>query len=264
MSDASPDLSPADEAALAAFADGRLDATERAELQARIDADPALAAALGRQRAALTLIIGAAEETSAPMALRARVEALQAQPRRSWLGRLRDRMPALPVAALGTAAAAAAVVIAVVVSGGGPGIDDVLSAAARSPSAAIAPIPAQSKLLREQVERVSFPNYAGKFGWKAVGTRTDEIDGRKTRTVFYSKNGRTIAYTIVAGEALPEPEDARRAVVEGTVLRTLGAEGRTVVTWRRQGHTCVLSSTDVPDKELLTLAGWKGMGDVKF
>lgn len=263
MSDASPDLSPADEAALAAFADGRLDATEGAELQARIDADPALAAALGRQRAALTLIIGAAEDTSAPMALRARIEALQAQPRRSWLGRLRDRVPALP-AVLGTAAAAAAVIIAVVVSGGGPGIDDVLDAAARSPSAAIAPFPAQSKLLREQVEGVSFPNYAGKFGWKAEGTRTDEIGGRATRTVFYSRRGRTIAYTIVAGEPLPEPVDARRSVREGTPLRVLSEDGRTVVTWLRQGHTCVLSATDAPADELLELAAWKGQGAVKF
>lgn len=264
MSDASPDLSPADEAALAAFADGRLDVSERAALQARIDADTALAAALARQRSALTLIIGAAQDTSAPMALRARVEALQSQPRRSWLGSLRDRVPALPLAGLAGAAAAAAVVIAVVVSGGGPGIDDVLSAAARSPSAAIAPFPAQGKLLREQVERVSFPNYAGKFGWKAVGTRTDEIDGRDTRTVFYSKNGRTIAYTIVAGEALDQPGDARRAVREGTTLRSLKSDGKTVVTWRRQGHTCVLSGTGVPTGELLTLAGWHAKGEVKF
>lgn len=264
MSDASPDLTPADEAALAAFADGRLDVSERAELQGRIDADPALAAALARQRAALTLIIGAAQDTSAPMALRARVEALQAQPRRSWLGRLRDRVPALPVAALAGATAAAALAIAVVVSGGGPGIDDVLSAAARSPSAAIAPFPAQGKLLREQVQGVRFPNYAGKFGWKAEGARTDEIDGRATRTVFYSKNGRRIAYTIVAGEALDQPGDARHAVREGTTLRSLKSDGKTVVTWRRQGRTCVLSGTGVPTDELLTLAGWRAKGEVKF
>jgi hypothetical protein len=264
MSDASPDLSPSDEAALAALADGRLDAPERVELQARVDADPGLAAALGRQRAALSLITAAAEGTSAPLALRARIEALQAQPRRSWLGRLRDRLPAIPVVALAGASAAAAVAIALVVSGGGPGIDDVLSAAARSPSAALAPFPAQGKLLREQVEGVRFPNFAGKFGWKATGARSDEIDGRQTRTVFYAKDGHTIAYTIVAGEALPEPEDARLARREGTPLRALSADGRTVVTWRRQSHTCVLSGKGVPTGDLLTLAGWHAKGEVKF
>ena len=141
MSDASPDLSPTDEAALAALADGRLAARERAELEARIDADPGLAAALGRQRTALSLITGAADGTSAPLALRARIEALRAQPGRSWLGRLRDRVPAIPLTALAGATGVAAVVIALVVFGGGPGIDDVLSAAAGAPSAAIAPFP---------------------------------------------------------------------------------------------------------------------------
>jgi hypothetical protein len=264
MSDANPDLSPADEAALAALADGRLSMAERVELEARMDAEPGLAAALGRQRTALSLITTAVEATSAPLALRARIEALQAQPQRSWLGRLRDRVPAIPFAAAAGATAAAAVAIAIVFTGGGPGIDDVLSAAAGSPTAAIAPFPAQSKLLNEQVEGVRFPNYTGKFGWKATGARTDEIDGRKTRTVYYAKGGRTIAYTIVGGEALDQPGDARRAVREGTTLRSLKSDGKTVITWRRQGHTCVLSGTGVPNGELLTLAGWHAKGEVKF
>lgn len=265
MSDPTPDLSPADEAALAALADGRLSMAERVELEARLDTDSGLAAALARQRTALSLITGAVESTSAPLALRARIEALQAQPQRSWLARLRDRMPAIPFAAgAGATAAAAAVAIAIVLSGGGPGIDDVISAAAGSPSAAIAPFPAQSKLLNEQVEGVRFPNYAGKFGWKAAGARTDEIDGRKTRTVYYAKGGRTVAYTIVAGKALPEPDDARPAVREGARLLALNSDGKTVITWRRQGHTCVLSGKGVATGELLTLAGWHAKGEVKF
>ena len=48
------------------------------------------------------------------------------------------------------------------------------------------------------------------------------------------------------------------------MLRALKADGREIVTWRRQGQTCVLSSKDVPRGELLTLAGWKGMGEVTF
>jgi hypothetical protein len=264
MSNANPDLSPADEAALAALADGRLSMAERVALEARMDSEPGLAAALGRQRTALSLITAAVEGTSAPLALRARIEALQAQPRRSWLGRMRGRMPVIPTRALAGATVAAAVAIALVVSGSEPSISDVLSAATGSPTAAIAPFPAQSKLLGEQVEGVRFPNYAGKFGWKATGARTDEINGRSTRTVYYAKGGRTIAYTIVGGEALPEPKNARRAIREGTPLRSLDAKGRTVVTWRRQDHTCVLSGTGVPSGELLTLAGWHAKGEVKF
>ena len=40
--------------------------------------------------------------------------------------------------------------------------------------------------------------------------------------------------------------------------------GRTVVTWERNGHTCVLSSTDVPRDTLLDLAGWHGKGELPF
>ena len=75
---------------------------------------------------------------------------------------------------------------------------------------------------------------------------------------------RRIAYTVVEGEALAQPDDATRATREGTVLRALKAGGREVVTWRRNGQTCVLSSKDVSREELLTLAAWKGMGAVPF
>jgi hypothetical protein len=151
-----------------------------------------------------------------------------------------------------------------VLVGGGPGIEDVAAAAERSPAAPVASVPPTSKLLEEHVGEVNLPNYVGKFGWKAVGTRTDEIQGRATRTVFYEKAGRRIAYTVVSGAPLDQPGGADRATVEGTVIRALRAKGREVVTWRRRGHTCVLSSTNVPRSELITLAGWKGKGAVKF
>jgi hypothetical protein len=163
------------------------------------------------------------------------------------------------------AGAVAAVLAAIVLfGGGGPGIDDVAAAAVRQPTGPVAAVPAKSPLLREDVEGVIFPNYLTKFGWKAVGTRTDEIGGRDTRTVFYEKGGNRIAYTIVEGDALEWPDDASKASVEGTVLRALEYDGRDVVTWKRGGHTCVLSSDDVPRAELLALAGWKAKGAVKF
>ena len=106
----------------------------------------------------------------------------------------------------------------------------------------MAAVPPTSKLLDEKIGAVTFPNYAGKFGWKAVGTRTDEIDGRDTRTVFYEKDGKRIAYTVVDGDALSKPDDADKATREGTELRSLTtSDDRTVVTWERNGQTCVLS-----------------------
>jgi hypothetical protein len=125
-------------------------------------------------------------------------------------------------------------------------------------------VPPGAKLLGERVEAVRFPNYAGKFGWKAAGTRTDEIGGRATRTVFYEKGGRRMAYTVVAGEALDWPDGAARTMREGTALRSLRADGRDVVTWRRSGQTCVISAAGVPRDELLELAGWKAMGAIAY
>ena len=137
---------------------------------------------------------------------------------------VRTRLGGLRWPAAGVAAGAVAVTLAVVVLvGGGPGIEDVAAAAARPPTASVAAVPAESKVLKERVADVRFPNYFGKFGWKAVGTRTDEIDGRATRTVFYEKGGRRIAYTVVSGAALEEPGAADRATVEGTVIRALRA-----------------------------------------
>jgi hypothetical protein len=263
MSDPLP-LSEGDEADLAALADGRLDPQKRHELEARAASEPALARAIERQRAGLAAITRAADGVSAPVALRAQVERMQAEaaaPRRRRR-LLAGRWPALGLAA----AAAAAAVLAVVVLGGGgaPSTGQVLAAALRPPLAAASLDRSQPRLLREQVDGTRFPNYAAKFGWEAAGTRTDEIDGRETRTVFYRRGGERIAYTIVAGEKLPWPEGAAKRRYEGVELRSFAQAGRTAVTWRRQGHTCMLSGAGVPAATLVELAAWKGQGAVTF
>jgi len=268
VADHPPDLSAEDEADLVAYVDGRLEPERRARVEARAASDPAYAAALARHREGHAAVARAVETTGAPLALRSQVEEMGAargrrHGRRGPSARTRLGGIRRPAAGL-VAAAVAAVLAAVVLVGGGPGIDDVAAAAVRPPTAAIAPVPADAKLLRERYDGVAFPNYVAKFGWKAVGTRTDEIGGRATRTVFYEKDGRQIAYTVVGGDALSEPGDASRATREGTVLRALKADGRDVVTWRRGGHTCVLSAKGVPRSELLDLAGWKGKGAVAF
>src|ERR671915_606487 len=65
----------------------------------------------------------------------------------------------------------------------------------------------EPKLLDAEVEGVVFPSWDDKFGWRASGARDDELDGRDTETVFYDKEGKRIAYTIVGGDALDPPDD---------------------------------------------------------
>ncbi len=243
---------------LAAAADGTLPRARQEELEALAQQDAGLAAALDEQRRALTLIRGAAGEVRAPLALRERLEADRAR-----LARPRARRRWFSVATAG--ALAAALLLAVVLAGpsGGPTLDEAAAFGAQ-PATGPAP-PAEGKLLAAEQDGVVFPEWGAKFGWEATGTRRGEVDGRDATTVYYEKDGMTLAYTIVGGEALDWPEDARTVKVEGTrvdLFRT--DDGRPAATWWRDGHSCVLSGDGVPDEALATLAGWKGLGAVAF
>ncbi|MGH2989008.1 MAG: hypothetical protein ACRDMA_03975, partial [Solirubrobacterales bacterium] len=131
---------------------------------------------------------------------------------------------------------------------------------------AAAPRPAEGEptLLAASVEGVAFPDYREMFGWRASGARSDELDDRGTRTVYYDRGGDRIAYTIVSGAKLEWPADWRQTRREGIELRSVERDGTTTVTWLRDGRTCVLSGTDVARDELLALASWKGEGTVSF
>jgi hypothetical protein len=101
-------------AELAALADGSLEPERRADLEARVDASPALADRLAEQERAVALLRGAADEVDAPAGLRARLDAQRSArtvrgPRRLALG------------AVAAAVVAAAVVGGVVVGSGSHG-----------------------------------------------------------------------------------------------------------------------------------------------
>ena len=140
--------------------------------------------------------------------------------------------------------------------GGGPTVDGVLADTGRAPAAAVSP--RGGPLLPVEVEGVRFPDYEEKFGWRAVGQRDDEIDGRKVRTVVYARGRDRVTYSIVAGDALAEPS-GRDIAAEGTRLRVIG-DG--AVTWRRLGHTCVMEGPAL--RTVAELAGWTAKGKVVF
>ena len=211
------------------------------------------------------IVIAAAREVSAPLALRERIEndrrkAAAARPRRRWA-------ILAPVAGVAAAAAAAAVLIA----GGGASPPSVLAAASlagRGPAlGAPAVDPHNPAVLDESVDGVRFPQWRRSFQWKTVGRRYDTLDDRKATTVFYeSAKGTRAAYTILTGKNLKRPADARRHVKFGTRLYSFESGGRRVVMWTRRGHTCVMSApASVPEDKLYSLAAWKGdKGHVDF
>jgi hypothetical protein len=163
----------------------------------------------------------ASETVSAPHALRERLA--QPRPRRPLL---------VPRVAFGGALAALVVALVLVLAGGGPTVTQVASAALRPPTADAATEP-----------------YKG--GWEPVGERSDEVGGRKARTVVYRKDGKGVHYTIVGGKPIDRPS-GRTVVVDGQSY-TLLRDGKTVIaTWQRWGHTCVLASR---------VTDWNGLVD---
>ena len=223
MTEPDTHLTPEDEADLVALADGNLSAARRAEVEARVAAEPAFAAALARQRTALALI--ADLDTPAPLALRLRVEELKEHRRSLRRGRW------IPAAFLATASATAALLMIVV--SGGPAVQDVF-AGTQGPATA----PAAAT---EQIDGALFPTPEG---WDAVGTRTDVVGGRDTKTVFYEKDGQRIAYTIVAAPALQDHDWVLRS---GTHL---------AYAWPKDNRTCIISG-DVDEAMLRKAATWQ-------
>jgi hypothetical protein len=245
---------PDELADLAALADGSLSAKRRAGVEQRVAASTELQALLEEQKRALAVV---RRQERAPERLRASVAA------RSSRSTRRRR---LRLAAAGCATAAA-LAVALILSGGGeqPSIAEA-AALASKPATAPGPGPYDktTTLLALEVDGVPYPNWSHSFGWRATGARTDRIDGREAKTVFYAKGGRRIGYTILSGKPLHLPAAGAGVVRRGTELRSLDIRGRTVVTWRRKGHTCVLSGAGVEPTTLLTLGAWKGGGSVPY
>jgi anti-sigma factor RsiW len=243
---------------LARHVDGTLPEDRRAEVAARIAASPRLSSIVELQGVTVAAL-RTTTAVGAPARLRGRVDA------RPAAGSRRRRF------VLGGALATAAVVVLALVLvrpggvAGGPSVAHVATLARKSPTlAAPAAVPGAPQLLRAEVDRLPFPDYAAKFGWKPVGARHDAPSGRDAITVYYKRGRRTIAYTIVSGKTLDVPSGAQ-STHRGTVeYRTLRHDARTVLTWVRRGHTCVLSGGAVRPAELITLADWRGKGAIPF
>ncbi len=165
------------------------------------------------------------------------------------------RAPRLVGAAVLAAALAAIVLLT---TGGNPSIPNVAAAALNAPTRpAPAHDPGDDRYIAVRVGGVPFPDYADRWGWKAVGSRTDEVAGRPTTTVIYRRGDRGVHYTIVDGDPLTVPAGARWVREDGLRIAILRERGAAVVTWQRGGHTCVLASRTLTTGELVRLATWR-------
>jgi hypothetical protein len=246
------------EAELAALADGSLPAYRREQLRAQIAASPELARALADQERAVSML--RAIDRPAPASLRASVGALiedGAPTKRPSRWRRSLFMPA---------ATALAIVIAalVVALGGSSRAPSVPQTARLALAASTMPAPAQDAahpgLLRLRVDGLAFPYYGSSAGWEATGARTDKLGGRQVLTVFYSVRGANrIGYSIVSGSPLK--------VSGGTVIKPDGVPytvqrvgAARLVTWQRNGHTCVIAGRSASERTLLALAETEEQG----
>jgi hypothetical protein len=197
-----------------------------------------------------------------PPALRARLRALQA-PRAE-----RSRPAPRFAVAAATALAAFGAVLAIALTSGSPTVPSVGDVAAAATRPATAPAPARDArhppLLRASFAGVAYPYWKQHFGWRTTGVRTDTIDGRRARTVFYQHTHHRIGYTVVSGKPLKRPAGAERLVVDGVAMYRYRDGRNTVVSFVRNRHTCVLAGYVHFQTTLPKLASWNGRGGIAF
>jgi hypothetical protein len=251
-----PEMGRRDLANLTMLADGSLPPAQRADAEARIAASPGGRDLLETERRAVEAL-RATTSVRAPASLRERIAADQAR-----AGRAPRRRRIVLGGGIAGALAVLALALVLILPGGTPGspsISQAASVALRGPSAPPPPpkTDAAQALLARDVDEVYFPNWSG-IGYRAIGERVDRIDGRVLDTIYYSgRGGERVAYTIVGGSALAVPGHAPLSHLNHLRLRSIALGDRIVVTWRRGGHTCILSGARVPAKVLLGLASWK-------
>ncbi|HEX2703409.1 MAG TPA: hypothetical protein VHM72_08260 [Solirubrobacteraceae bacterium] len=234
------------EVALARLADGSIGDQERSELERAVAASPELAARLEEQRRAIAIV--AAVDVQVPAHLLERLSS--PQPAR----RSRRRLPRR-----GLVAVAAALLILALLATRGHGLDargEAHLALARATLAAPSQSASDHAVLAATVDGVAFPDWRGR-GWRAIGARSDVLDGHPVETVFYSSSdyGR-VGYSIIAGAPLATGSVQQVLSDAGVSYAVLRVDGATVVTWRRDGRTCVLASKRAPVAVMLGLAGW--------
>ena len=217
------------------------------------DQEPITDAELARAAALMQMT----EEIVAPASLHAAIHGLTEGSRRNRSNAIWSRSRLRLLAPAGVALAVIVVALVVAFAGGS-------SAPTVAQTARLALAPATSSAPAEDVSDrtmlnvseagIPFPSYLKGKGWTPSGVRHDTLHGRAVTTVFYrSPAGKRIGYSIVAGRMLDDP--AGTVTTTGGVRYILArADGARLVTWWRDGHTCVIAGRSIADATLLSLA----------
>jgi hypothetical protein len=241
---------------LAALADGSLRPERLAEVSALTEGSEELARDLREQREVISILN--ALEVKAPESLRDSIQAMTSSSRSTRSRRQLGSRWSL--AGVGALAVAAVFAFVLALRTNTPSPPTVFQTSALALARATVGSPAESPdgtQLSSSVDGVAYPYWGKRFGWSASGARTDHLGGRTIMTVFYTDaHARRIGYSIVAGPALVPP-NSRVVSAQHTRFWVFQQGGATIVTWRRDGHTCVLAGREVSQHTLLALAGWE-------
>ncbi|HTU30349.1 MAG TPA: hypothetical protein VMF07_13280 [Solirubrobacteraceae bacterium] len=256
------------EAELTRLADGSLPESEREQLRATVAGSPELQMRLRDQQRAVSLVQSTGE-IAAPASLRASVagltDATSGRP-----GRYRGRQGAADRrqtafwrqrASIGLVALAVVLIAVVSTVLHGQTAPTVGSTARLALARATGPAPTVSSsdhdvlaLRPTGASSIPFPSYARFTAWRATGVRRDTLQGRHVTTVFYSVGGTRVGYAIVSGAALAMPRGSTVRGPTGIRYVFVSSGGAQILTWRRDGHTCVIAGRSVSRSTLLALA----------
>jgi anti-sigma factor RsiW len=236
----------AEQAAITRLADGSATDAERARIEAAVARSPELAAELAEQRRVVAML--ASLDVGAPATLHQRVVA--PEPRTA-----RRRLRPTGRIAIVTVVLIALVVFAIARPVGHANMRSVVAIALATGDGVPPGVsPHDHALLGVAIDRVVFPNWSTR-GWRTSGSRIDTLGGQHVETVYYTAEGyERVGYAIVGGAALRITGARRAATRAGVSYWTIPDGKASVVTWRRDGHTCVLASRHAPVSALIALA----------
>jgi anti-sigma factor RsiW len=238
---------------LVALADGTLSGPERAEVEARVAASPEATELLEAQRRSLAAT--RAFDPPLPDGFEPRVRRAATAPR-----------PVRLRAGLAAACGAAVLILAIVLAPGerGATIAAMAAISARPAEELPAPAPAGEGKLQRSFAGVTFPDWDRAHGWRAVGARRDQVDGRATETVYYFHTHHRIGYTVLSGSPVALPWRGRRVERDGVQVQLYRDGPRTVAVFERAGRTCVLAGVVHREETLVKLATWRAGGALRF